>query len=189
MDKNTKLNKVTQALKELQKALNEEGINPRNGLPLDLFLFATTLLPFVNVDLLVLDEHRKILLSWRDDLYYGKGWQLPGGCIRLKENILSRIQKTAFSELGSEVICEKNPLAVRECILPEYRKGLENQLERSHNIVLLYECSLPSGFYIDNKQKTCDKEGYLKWFDHIPDNLLECHKIAYLDILKKKISC
>lgn len=53
--------------------------DPRNGLPEELFLFATEITPMVNVDLLVRDDEGRILLAWRDDDIYGTGWHVPGG--------------------------------------------------------------------------------------------------------------
>ena len=68
----------------MQEVMTQENIDPREGLPEDLFLLATSLIPLANVDLFVHDE-KKVLLSWRDDAFHGKGWHIPGGCIRIKE--------------------------------------------------------------------------------------------------------
>ena len=161
---------------KLQDVMAEEEVNPTEGLPLDLFEFSTTLLPFVNVDLLILNEKNQILLSWRDDAHYGKGWQIPGGIIRMMETIEERIQKTAIREIGCKVDYDPNPIAVHENIMREQRAGLENQLERAHNIALLYRCHVPDGYVIDNRELKDTDEGFLRWFDKFPENLLECHK-------------
>lgn len=95
---------VSKLLMELQREMFEEGINPIEGLPYDLFLFSTTLFPFVNVDLFVVNKANQVLLSWRNDQYYGIGWQIPGGIIRMKETIDNRIQNTALSEIGTKVL-------------------------------------------------------------------------------------
>lgn len=84
--------RVSETVKHLQEVMEQENIDPRKGLPEDLF-FATSLIPLVNVDLFV-HEGKKILLSWRDDEFHGKGWHIPGGCIRLKETCEDRIQLT-----------------------------------------------------------------------------------------------
>lgn len=177
-------NKVSKAIYELKKAIDEEGVNPTEELPLDLFLFATTLLPFVNVDLLVENTKGQILLSWRDDAHYGKGWQLPGGIIRMMEKIEDRIQKTALREIGSGVEYTKEPIAVCECILRNKREAVKEPLERAHNIVLLYRCKVSVDYEIDNQGRCETDEGYLKWFDKFPVNLLDCHKIEYGETLK-----
>lgn len=179
------MSKVSIALQELKKAIAEEGVNPPNGLPLDLFEFNTTLLPFVNVDLLIENDKGQILLSWRNDAHYGAGWQIPGGIIRMMETIDECIQKTAIREIGCKVIYEKEPISVHENIIREYREGLSNQLERAHNIALLYKCRVPEGYIIDNCGREETDEGFLKWIDKLPNNLLKCHKQQLGDILMK----
>ena len=176
---------ILNAIANLQRALNLEGVDPRNGLPLELFEFTTALLPFVNVDLLIENSKGQILLSWRDDKYYGTGWQIPGGIIRMMESIDERIQKTAMREIGSEVIYDEQPIAVHENIISEERSGLTNQLERAHNIALLYKCRVPENYMLDNGGKAETDEGFLKWFDKFPDNLLECHKRVNVEYFKK----
>lgn len=175
------MSRITEALRTLKEALNEEGVDPRNGLPLDLFEFSTTLLPFVNVDLLVQNSKGQILLSWRDDKHYGAGWQIPGGIIRMMETIDERIQKTAIREIGCKVDYDLAPIVVHENIMRAHREGLQNQLERAHNIALLYSCRVPEAYTIDNGDKAKDEEGYLRWFDKFPDNLLECHQMLKND--------
>lgn len=170
------MSKVSEALQSLKNAIYEEGINPIEGLPLDLFEFSTTLLPFVNVDLLIQNSKGQILLSWRDDHHYGTGWQIPGGIIRMMETIDERIQKTSIREIGCKVSYEIEPILVNENIIKDYRNGLENQLERAHNIALLYRCQVPDDYEINNNNHSESSEGYLKWFDKFPDDLLECHK-------------
>lgn len=170
---------VSKLLIELQREMFEEGINPIEGLPYDLFLFSTTLFPFVNVDLFIVNKLNQVLLSWRNDKYYGTGWQIPGGIIKMKETIDARIQNTALSEIGTKVIEDYSLLSVGEYIVSNDRTGLDNQLERAHNIALLYKCNIPDDFQINNFEKGENDEGYLKWFDYIPGNILECHKIAY----------
>ena len=171
------MSKVSDAIIELTKAMIEEGVDPTKGLPLELFEFNTGLLPFVNVDLLITNENNQILLSWRDDKHYGTGWQIPGGIIRMMETIDDRIQKTALDEIGCRVEYKNMPIVVQENIIHKHREGLENQLERAHNIALLYKCRLPENYVIDNKGKNEDEEGYLCWFGELPEDLLDCHQI------------
>ena len=166
--------------------MNEEGVDPRNGLPLDLFELSTTLLPFVNVDLLVQNSKGQILLSWRNDKHYGAGWQIPGGIIRMMETLEERIQKTAVREIGTMVAYDKDPIAVHENIIRAHREGLSNQLERAHNIALLYSCRVPDDYVINNAGKSEAEEGYLRWFDKFPDNLLECHQMLRDDEALKR---
>lgn len=175
------MSKVSEAIRNLQKAMEEEGVNPVDGLPLDLFEFNVSLLPFVNVDLIIQNDKGQILLSWRDDKHYGTGWQIPGGIIRMMETIDERIQKTAVREIGSEVIHDDEPMRIGENIIRTHRDGLQNQLERAHNIALIYSCRVPEDYKIDNGDKAETDEGYLKWFDKFPEDLLECHKSLLTD--------
>lgn len=161
-------------------------MDPTKGLPLELFELSTTLLPFINVDLLITNDKDQILLSWRNDKHYGKGWQIPGGIIRMMETIDERIQRTAISEIGCEVSYNKTPIAVHENIIRAHRDGLENQLERAHNIALLYKCRVPEAYVIDNSDKAETDEGYLRWFATFPEDLLECHHaLRNYDMFKK----
>lgn len=180
------MSRITEAIHELQCAIADEGVDTRNGLPLDLFEFSTTLLPFVNVDLLVQNSKGQILLSWRDDKYYGAGWQIPGGIIRMMETIEERIQKTAQREIGTIVSYDEKPIVVHENIIRQRREGLQNQLERAHNIALLYSCTVPEEYTIDNGVKAEADEGFLRWFDKFPDDLLECHQMLRNDVALRK---
>jgi len=155
-------------------------INPSEGLPFELFEWISTLVPIANVDLLILNNSGEILLSWRDDEYYGKGWHLPGGCIRFKETSEERIQKTAINELGTQVILKKDSIATRDMIMGEKS---EEPIKRSHHVATLYECRLPDSFVINNGN-LCEKDaGFLKWFAKIPENILDVHHI-YNDVFE-----
>lgn len=178
------MSKVEQAIENLQRAMNEEGINPANGLTEELFVFATTLMPVPNVDLFITNEYGQLLLTWRNDKYYGSGWHIPGGCIRMRESLESRIQKTALNEIGTEVDYDKEPIVVREAFVNESRPWLSNELERAHNISLLFQCRIPDGFVINNRGLQKHDVGYAKWFNSLPSDLLKAHKDLYGDILE-----
>jgi hypothetical protein len=49
------------------------------GLPEELFLFVSRITPLINVDLLIQDDGRRTLLTWRSDRFFGPGWHVPGG--------------------------------------------------------------------------------------------------------------
>lgn len=176
-------NRLSELIKELQEELSKENIDICEGLPENLFLFSTTLAPVANVDLFITDSNRQVLLSWRDDEHYGKGWHIPGGCLRLKETMKSRIQETAQKEIGCEVFYNPTPILVKELILKHARPRLKNQLERSHNISILFNCTLPKEYAIHNLQNDEHSAGFLKWFDHVPEDLLEAHKDIYEEYL------
>lgn len=176
---------LQEAIKNLQHVMNEQGIDPTKGLPQELFLFATTLIPCANIDLFVTDKNRQLLLAWRDDEFYGQGWHIPGGCLRLKETLDNRIQQTAINELGSMVIYDRDNFITRETMAAEERPGLSNQLERCHNISMLFFCRLPEGYKVENSSKAEHTQGYLKWFDHTPSDLLKAHWDLYGDIIDR----
>jgi colanic acid biosynthesis protein WcaH len=138
------------------------------GLPDEIFYFISRTTPFVNVDLLIKDKRGRVLLSWRDDEYYGQGWHIPGGIIRFKETLEQRIQKTAESEIGTMVNFDPQPLAIEQFIIPEW----EN---RAHFISFLYNCSIPDSFVPNNSSKKRHDAGYIEWHDECPNDLIKFH--------------
>jgi len=146
--------------------LDEWAGTPENGLPYDLFLFLSRLMPLVNVDLLVRDEHLGTLLTWRDDEYYGPGWHVPGGIIRYKESTAARIHLTAKRELGADVEFEPAPIAIEEAIAPVNR-------ERGHFVSLLYRCRLVASPSEKLRQsQDGPKDGQWAWHKTCPPNLI-----------------
>jgi colanic acid biosynthesis protein WcaH len=130
---------VTRVVKEIHQqafaALDAWVGEPVDGLPLEFFLFLSRFTPIVNVDLLIQDDRRRTLLTWRQDETYGAGWHVPGGIIRYKETAEDRIRATARRELGAEVAFDPQPIAVEPAIDPDRR-------ERGHFISLVYRCRL-----------------------------------------------
>lgn len=176
---------VESAIECLRKAMNDDGIDAKRGLGIDLFHFASTLMPVVNVDLLVINDNHEILLSWRDDEHCGRGWHIPGGCIRLGETFYERIQKTALAELGSEVETNGTPIEVFEIFTSEYRPNISNQNERSHFVTLVFLCRLPEGYHVEEKPENVP--GCLKWFRELPHDLVNvqnCYKDKWSQIIK-----
>lgn len=155
-------------IKKLINQISELVDDPTEGLPEELFLFATEITPMVNVDLLVRDDEGRILLSWRDDEIYGAGWHVPGGIIRLKESFSERIQKTAEIELGCNVIADEMPLEIVPIICQEMPV-------RGHFISFVYECKLPNGYCVNNGKRSRYERGYLEWHKTFPDDMLEVH--------------
>lgn len=158
-------------------------IDGRQGLPQELFWLVSSLTPIPNVDLLITDSRGCVLLAWRKDEFYGEGWHIPGGCIRYGETMMERLHKTALRELGKDVVPDPTPLAVRDVLRPP-REGLLNPDERGHHLAVLYRCSVPNDFVIDNKGRQPGEDGYLRWFDRIPENMLRIHDV-YRDVLQQ----
>ncbi len=150
-----------------------QNIDARKGLPEDVFALVSTLVPIANVDLFIRDDKGRILLSWRDDEFFEKGWHIPGGCIRFKETMLERVQRTAEKELHTSVRVNPTPLAVRDVIVGKDKKEPK---KRAHHLAVLYDCGLPKGYEIDNSGLSETDAGYLKWFEKVPDNLLKVHE-------------
>ena len=149
---------------------------PDKGLLDDIFYYISRNTPLVNVDLLIKDKNQRVLLAWRDDQYTGKGWHIPGGILRYKENIKERIKMVAESEIGASVICKPSLVALKEIIVDQQR-------DRGHFISLLYTCTVHEEYRIDNGNLTPNQPGYLMWHNGCPDNLLSWHEI-YRDYIK-----
>jgi colanic acid biosynthesis protein WcaH len=150
--------------------LDGQLTNKTEGLPDEIFYFISRCTPLTNVDLLVKDEDGRTLLAWRDDEYCGAGWHIPGGIIRFKETIHTRISKVALGEIGADVEFDDKPIAITEFI----HQSWEN---RAHFVSLLYRCSLPTDFSVDNKGKKENETGFLKWHDKCPDNIISAHNV------------
>lgn len=149
--------------------LDQEVGNPSAGLPEELFFYISRVTPMVNVDLLIKDESGRTLLSWRNDQYAGQGWHLPGGVVRFRETLETRIKKVAETEIGTSVDFDANPIAINQII--------HNKKNRSHFISILYKCSLFAAFVPENKG-LCDTDaGYLMWHTGCPSNLLKLQEI------------
>lgn len=142
----------------------------KDGLPIEVFYFVSQLTPLVNVDLLVKNKKGQVLLTWREDQFYGPAWHIPGGIIRFKEKIEDRIEKVAQLELGATVQFSPEPIHIR---------GLVNNERniRGHFISLLYLCRLDSA--LPKNQEFIGGipiNGQWAWHDKSPDNLLKVHE-------------
>ena len=157
---------ITEAIEVLDKEVSD----PSAGLPDKIFYYVSRVTPMVNVDLLIKDELGRTLLSWRNDQYAGKGWHLPGGVVRFRETLETRVKKVAETEIGVAVDFGPDPIAINQVIVNQNRN-------RGHFISILYKCSLGSGFIPENKGLSSTDAGYLMWHDKCPDNLLKLHDI------------
>jgi len=168
-------------ISEAIKFLDSQIKKPYFGLPEEVFLFISRITPMVNVDLLVKNEKGQTLLSWRDDQFCGKGWHIPGGVVRFKEKLQERIKKVALKEIGGMVKFDPVPIVINEIIVPHRTRG--------HFISILYKCFLPSKFMPKNKGLSEKDNGYLKWHDGCPRNLIKVHKIyrKYINMSLEKI--
>ena len=139
--------------------------DPHQGLPEDLFLFASRITPLINVDLLIRDDHGRALLTWRNDEFFGPGWHVPGGIIRYKEMASDRIRACALDELGSQVAFEPVPLLVLETIREQHTRG--------HFISLLYLCKLVTPLEESRQARSSPPAaGEWCWHESCPPDLL-----------------
>jgi colanic acid biosynthesis protein WcaH len=157
-------------ISEAISLLDHQVPNPSEGLPEELFLYISRTTPLINVDLLIKDENGRTLLSWRNERYTGKGWHVPGGIVRFKENLETRIRKVAKTEIGTDVSFDPIPLAINQIINPD-------QDIRGHFISLLYKCFLNGTFVPQNNGLSRNDNGYIAWHDSCPHPLFKFHEI------------
>lgn len=176
-----------QAITALKKEMEREGIHPENGLGEDLFLFSSTLIPVVNVDILVINEKGQLLLTWRDDPHCGTGWHVPGGCIRLGESVIERAERTARQEFGCDIRLDPEILHVFE-IFTRQERPIKDQNERSHFITLVLAGLAPADLDTEIQKVNPGQPGYMKWFTTLPDDLLQvqnCYREQWQTIQTK----
>ena len=153
---------------EALAVLDSWASDPRAGLPEELFLFISRLVPMINVDLLITDDQGRIMLTWRDDELFGAGWHVPGGMIRYKETAEERVRATALAELGAEVTFDPCPI-VGQIIEPERRL-------RGHLIPLTYRCRLTSPPDEESRFKGGDPQrGQWHWHASFPEDMIAIH--------------
>lgn len=154
--------------------------DPKLGLPQEAFYFISQMTPMINVDLLIKNKKGQTLLTWREDEFYGPAWHIPGGIIRFKEHIETRLNKVAEIELGCSIKFNPEPITVSSLI--------NNTRDiRGHFISLLYLCEVTRE---PDMAKKCisnqPTQGQWKWHDASPSNLLSVHESfrVYIDDTK-----
>ena len=143
----------------------------KEGLPQHLFDYVSSIVPMINIDILLITKRKKSFpLIWRDDGMYGPGWHIPGGIIRFKEEAKERIEKTIEKEIGITSGFEYDLVEINEIMNHSRDK-------RGHFISLLYKS------YIDddcgdnvNNEMIGDRDKSVRWFTKIPDNMIMQHK-------------
>lgn len=157
------------ALEEAIAAIDRAVEDPGQGLPEDLFLLISRISPLINVDLLIQDERRRTLLTWRDDEYFHSGWHLPGGIIRYKERAKDRVRKCALEELETEVRFDPQPVTIVETI--------QQSRNRGHFLSLLYRCQLVGEPPEQLRAQDPPSRGQWRWHQGCPDDLIEVQKV------------
>jgi ADP-ribose pyrophosphatase YjhB (NUDIX family) len=141
-------------------------------LPWSLFRFITEVAATPNVDLLVRDPAKGVLLAWRDDPF-GSGWHVPGSIIRHREEVAHRIAACALDEFGCAVNAAERPIAIIQIFD-----------DRGHSVSLCFRASLrgPPGKRVLGEDAT-PEPGDLRWFSAPPANLYPSH-LVYRDLLQ-----
>jgi ADP-ribose pyrophosphatase YjhB (NUDIX family) len=151
-------------------AIESAVADARSGLPEEVFHLVTRLTPMANVDLLIRNERREILLTWRDDETY-RGWHIPGGIIRYKERMADRVAEVARLELGAIVTIKGEPVAVNEIIHASRRV-------RGHFIAFLFECDLAGE---PDERLRHDggppAQGQWAWHGAFPPDMIDSHEM------------
>lgn len=137
------LKQLTSLIKKIDK--------PHEGLPQPVFDALLNIVPFVACEL-VIKNKKGILLTWREDKWW-KGWHIPGGLLRYRENFDERIQKVAWEELGVNITNYKFLFPIN------YSQGI-----RGHVVSLIFIC----------ETKMTPKDG--KFFKKMPKDIIEAHK-------------
>ena len=152
------------AIATLESAIGD----PRQGLPEEIFLFVSRIAPLINVDLLIQDDSRRTLLTWRHDEYFGAGWHVPGGIIRYREMAADRIRACAREELGAEVAFQAAPDLVSETICEHKTRG--------HFISMLYRCTLLTPPDESRRARSNPPQpGEWRWHESCPTDLIDAH--------------
>jgi colanic acid biosynthesis protein WcaH len=157
------------------------------GLPEQVFELISRLTPLVNVDLLVRDEAKRVLLTWRADRFHGPGWHIPGGIVRFKERWEDRIAAVAAAELGTQVECSTHPIAINQPINT-------TRATRGHFISLLFDCRLAAPLdparaaQPDRPEAWRPEAGQWAWHIQRPDDLVEVHQRIYGTLLQSLLA-
>ncbi len=145
---------------------------PGAELPPVLFRFVTEIVATSNVDLLVQDERKRILLAWRQDAF-GAGWHVPGSIIRHREEIAHRILACAGDEFGCGLVVSERPIALIQIFD-----------DRGHSVSLCHTAALDGtpGQPVIGEGDT-PRPGDLRWFDEVPVPLYPSH-LVYRSVIE-----
>lgn len=169
---------VPTSLGETIRLLEGQVTDPCLGLPEEIFLFVSRLTPLVNVDLLIKNDCGHVLLTWREDPIFGRGWHVPGGVVRLGESFADRIAAVAAGELGVGVSFEAAPLGIFETVEP-------SRESRTHHVSLLFGCRLTGE---PDPERMAEGEeprgGAWAWYSGCPDDFLQ---LPYRDLIWRSV--
>lgn len=169
---------LTNAIRQIHDAVG----HPHPGrLPPELFLLLSRLVPLFTVDMWIERQDGAVLLTWREDEFFGRGWHVPGSVLRLGETTQHRLRECAREELGAEIEAEPLPFDLMEEIQPHIQAGTDPMARnRAHNVSAAYRCRLltpldPAHEYRPDSN-TPPQPGQWAWHHHCPDELLAVHR-------------
>jgi ADP-ribose pyrophosphatase YjhB (NUDIX family) len=162
--------RVADAIRTLDAAIGQ----PHPGsLPLEVFLLVSRLMPLFTADVWIEDDAGRVLLTWREDPYFGSGWHVPGSVVRFQESIAHRLRECAREELGAEIEFDPLPFDLME----EIQEGAR---DRGHNISAAYRCRLLSGpdparaYHVGSGDPP--RPGEWAWHTSCPPDILTVHR-------------
>jgi len=129
--------------------------NPEKGIGAELFEAIISIVPQPCIEAIVVDNierPERVLAVWRDDKHY-HGWHFPGGFIRFGDNREQTVKKVINKELEVGV--------KRLKFTGVLTSGVDS---RGHTVGTVFLVELDGE----------EKRG--KWFDRVPEELLEHHK-------------
>ena len=136
----------------LSKIISSFAVDAKKGLGRPLFEAVSGMTPNVNVDLLCYDTNNRFALVFREDKFYGPGWHIPGGVLRFKEKLITRLYLTAKKELNLKKIESVSRVKISEIFASD-------RDVRGHFISFLYKAK---SLELD---KFDDYDASLKYFD------------------------
>lgn len=155
-----------------------DTIDGTAGVGKTLFESISRLTPAISVELIIKSQDQKSsLLTWRDDEFYGPGWHVPGGVVRFKETLTSRVDKVLNHEIGVPASKIEGPIGFHEIF--------NNQRDiRGHFISFVFLVELIGAPPEKYRAKKCTpKSGCWQWFAKCPHNLISNQKVlaGYID--------
>ena len=170
------MTKKTRPIDSISRVL--DGIDGTAGIGKTLFESISRLTPAVSVELIIKSQDQQSsLLTWRDDELYGPGWHVPGGVVRFKETLISRVDKVLKHEIGVSASKIEGPIGFHEIF--------NNKRDiRGHFVSFVFLVELIGAPPEEHRAKeSTPKSGCWRWFAKSPHNLISNQKIlaGYID--------
>lgn len=170
------MTKTTPPIDRICQAL--DLVDGKAGIGKGLFETISSLTPAISVELIIKNVDQKYnLLTWRDDGLYGPGWHVPGGVVRFKERLNSRVEKVLEEEIGVPALSINGPIDFHEVFN-------EKRDTRGHFICFVFKVMIAENPPVEMKAGgELISQGHWRWFKECPKNLIENQKplIRYLN--------